>query len=40
MEEQVYETPEIIYEGELQVEAGSPVSHEEFNPFTLEAEGD
>jgi hypothetical protein len=25
MEEKVYQTPEIIYEGELEVHAGSPV---------------
>jgi hypothetical protein len=45
MEEKAYETPEIIYEGELEVHAGSPtggITSEELvldNPLDLGAGG-
>ena len=40
MEEKTYQTPEIIYEGELEVQAGSPLSLEDFDPLGLGTEGD
>jgi hypothetical protein len=33
MEEKTYQTPEIIYEGELEVQAGSPVGIPDPDPL-------
>lgn len=39
MEDKIYQTPEIVYEGELEVQAGSPTGADPLDPFGLNSEG-
>lgn len=40
MEEKTYQTPEIVYEGELEVQAGSPLIPGDLDPLGLGTDGD